>query len=98
ASTFCHKLFNMNDSNLCEFCCGLIFSDEDDHNFYRTLKEVQYSVETRACPFCKAFYDSLSTEHPDAEANTQCKFRLNTFHYGFIQLTIFFCPSLLGTK
>jgi len=94
-------LLDMDESNLCEFCCGLIFWNKAEymnHECYRTLKELQLSVETTTCPFCKAFHVDLLAERPNAKADTRCKFSLHTYHDGFIQLTISFCCSLLDAQ
>jgi hypothetical protein len=87
--------------NLCEFCRGLVFWQNEEvlfHRNYRTLKELWRSVQRTTCPFCKAFYDSLLAERPNAEDGSRCKFDLRTCHDGFIQLTIFFCRTLFGAQ
>jgi hypothetical protein len=88
---------------LCEFCRGLVFQDKAKNFFsrgyYRTLEELQRSVQRTTCPFCKAFYDSLFlAERPNAEDGCRCKFSLMTYHDGFIQLTISFCHFPLGPR
>jgi len=93
----------MGDSNLCQFCCGLVFWDMytvgyTSHKYYRTLKELQNSSETTTCPFCSAFYDSLLAARPDAKADTRCKFSSHTQYCGFIELAILFSHTLLGEE
>ncbi|MDB5271633.1 MAG: hypothetical protein JWP58_4673, partial [Hymenobacter sp.] len=96
-----HKLLSMDLPNLCEFCCGLIFLQNEEFGFYRnyrTLKELCRSVQRTTCPFCKAFYDSLLAERPNAEDGSRCKFDLQSNHDGFILLTISFCRTLFGAQ
>ncbi|KAK9423645.1 putative Heterokaryon incompatibility domain-containing protein [Seiridium unicorne] len=89
----------MDDSNLCEFCCGLVFWDEKEfmgHKYYRSLPLLKDLSGKSQCPFCKEFCTALLRERPDASDDTRCKFTLDTHHDGFIQLTISFCCSLLS--
>jgi hypothetical protein len=87
----------MTTLSLCDFCCGLIFWDENsfmNRCYYRGLVSLQLSASTHKCPFCQTFRKVIIEEHSDADGETCWKYDLETHHDGFILLTIFLCyPS-----